>query len=102
MRHLLQEVGNEEFDYVINNRILTTEDLLQANAGEGIHLSALDKAGRLLRGLRKLGLLRRIQSVSKAMSEMLSLYQNFPEAPDTFEPWRKQVIQLYHELGFQP
>lgn len=102
MRHLLQEVGNEEFDYVINNRILTTEDLMQANAGEGIQLSALDKAGRLLRGLRKLGLLRRIQKVSEAMREMLSLYQNFPEAPDTFESWKQRVITLYQDLGFQP
>ncbi len=102
MRHLLQEVGNDEFDYVINHRILTTEDLLRANAGEGIELSALDKAGRLLRGLRKLGLLRRIQSVSKAMSAMLSLYQNFPESIALFEPWKQQVIQLYHGLGFSP
>ena len=102
MRHLLQEVGNEEFDYVINNRILTTEDLLRANAGEGIHLSTLDKAGRFIRGLRKLGLLRRIQNVSKAMSEMLSLYQNFPEAPDTFDTWKQRVVQLYHDLGYQP
>ncbi|MFX1539445.1 MAG: geranylgeranyl reductase family protein [Promethearchaeota archaeon] len=101
MRHLLQEVGNEEFDFVIKNRILTTEDLLRANAGKGIELSALDKAGRMLRGLRKLGLLRRIQNVSKAMREMLSLYQNFPEAPDTFEPWKQRVVQIYKDLGYQ-
>ncbi len=101
MRHLLQEVGNEEFNYVINNRILTTEDLLRANAGIGLQLSAFDKAGRLLRGLRKLGLLRRIQKVSQGMSEMLSLYQNFPEAPDTFEPWKDRVVRVYHDLGYQ-
>jgi digeranylgeranylglycerophospholipid reductase len=102
MRHLLQEVGNDEFNFVINSRILTTEDLLRANAGEGIQLSAFDKAERLLRGLRKLGLLRRVQAVSKAMNQMLTLYQNFPEAPDTFEPWKQRVIQLYLRLGYQP
>ncbi len=102
MRHLLQEVGNEEFDFVINNRILTTDDMLRANAGEGIHISALDKAGRMIRGLRKLGLLRRIQNVSRAMSEMLSLYRNFPESLDTFESWKKRVSKLYHDLGYQP
>jgi flavin-dependent dehydrogenase len=101
MRHLLQEVGNEEFNFVINNRIITTEDLLRANAGEGIQLSTADKAGRFLRGLRKLGLLRRVQSVSKAMSKMLSLYQAFPESRDTFEPWKQKVIYLYHDLGYQ-
>lgn len=102
MRHLLQEVGNEEFEFVINNRILTTEDLLRANAGEGIELSAIDKAGRLLRGLRKLGLLRRIQSVSRAMAKMLALYQTFPESPTQFDSWKLQVIQLYQDLGYQP
>ncbi len=102
MRHLLQEVGNEEFEFVINNRILTTEDLLRANAGEGLELSAIDKAGRLLRGLRKLGLLRRIQSVSRAMAKMLALYQTFPESPAQFDPWKLQVIQLYQDLGYQP
>ncbi len=101
MRHLLQEVGNEEFDYVINNRILTTQDLLRANAGEGLELSAIDKAGRLLRGLRKLGLLRRIQKVSEGMNKLLLLYQNFPEAPDTFEPWKQRVIQVYKDLGYR-
>ncbi|MFX1319291.1 MAG: geranylgeranyl reductase family protein [Promethearchaeota archaeon] len=101
MRHLLQEVGNEEFDFVINNRILTTEDLLRANAGEGLELSAIDKAGRLLRGLRKFGLLRRIQRVSKAMGEMLALYRSFPESPDLFDSWKQQVMHLYQGLGYQ-
>ena len=101
MRRLLQEVGNEEFEYVINNRIITTEDLLRANAGEGIELSSIDKAGRFLRGLRRLGLLRRIQKVSKAMSNMLNLYRNFPETYETFADWKRQVEQIYHELGYQ-
>jgi geranylgeranyl reductase family protein len=101
MRRLLQEVGNEEFEYVINNRIITTEDLLRANAGEGIELSAMDKAGRFLRGLRRLGLLRRIQKASKAMSNMLQLYQNFPETSDGFADWKRQVEYIYNEMGYQ-
>ena len=99
MRHLLQEVGNEEFEFVIRNRIITTEDLLKANAGERLELSALDRAGRLIRGLRRLGLLRRIQQVSKAMGEMLNLYANFP-SPDRFASWQEQVIRVYQRLGF--
>lgn len=102
MRRLLQEVGNEEFEFVINNRIITTEDLLRANAGEGIQLSATDKAGRFFRGLRKLGLLRRIQKVSKAMGLMLKLYQNFPTSPEDFEAWKNEVIQIYQNLGYEP
>jgi flavin-dependent dehydrogenase len=102
MRRLLQEVGNEEFEFVINNRIITTEDLLRANSGEGIELSATDKAGRFIRGLRKLGLLRRIQKVSKAMGQMLRLYQDFPESPENFEAWQKEVVGIYHSVGFEP
>jgi digeranylgeranylglycerophospholipid reductase len=100
MRRLLQEVGNEEFEFVINNRIITTEDLLRANAGEGIQLSATDKAARFLRGLRRLGLLRRIQKVSREMGEMLNLYRNFPESLIAFPDWKKEVEQLYHNLGY--
>ncbi|MHA2314805.1 MAG: geranylgeranyl reductase family protein [Candidatus Hermodarchaeia archaeon] len=102
MRRLLQEVGNEEFEFVINNRIITTEDLLRANAGEGIQLSATDKASRFLRGLRRFGLLRRIQKVSKAMREMLNLYRSFPETPTPFPEWKKEVEQLYRNLGYEP
>ncbi len=101
MRRLLQEVGNKEFEFVINNRIITTEDLLRANAGERLQLSSTDKAGRFLRGLHKLGLLRRIQKVSGAMSEMLSLYKTFPQTPEEFPKWQKQVIHIYMELGYQ-
>lgn len=102
MRRLLQEVGNEEFEYVISNRIITTEDLLRANAGEGIKLSTADKAGRFLRGLKRLGLLRRIQKVSKAMSKMLYLYKNFPDSLTEFADWKKTVEQVYLSLGFTP
>jgi geranylgeranyl reductase family protein len=102
MRRLLQEVGNKEFEFVINNRIITTEDLLRANAGEGIQLSATDKAGRFIRGLRKLGLLRRIQKISKAMGEMLRLYQDFPNSPENFETWRAEVVKIYQGLGYEP
>ncbi len=102
MRRLLQEVGNEEFEYVIKNRIITTEDLLRANAGEGIQLSAMDKAGRFLRGLRKLGLLRRIQKISGAMSEMLALFQNFPETRAEFPNWKQDVTRLYTRVGYSP
>ncbi|MFX0168751.1 MAG: geranylgeranyl reductase family protein [Candidatus Hodarchaeota archaeon] len=102
MRRLLQEVGNEEFEYVINNRIITTDDLLRANAGEGIQLSAMDKASRFLRGLSRLRLLRRIQKASKAMGEMLHLYQNFPETPETFLNWKQQIKQIYLDMGYQP
>jgi flavin-dependent dehydrogenase len=102
MRRLLQEVGNEEFEFVINNRILTTEDLLRANAGQGLHLSAFDKAGRLVRGVRRLGLLRRIQKTSKAMASMLALYRGFPASPTGFGTWMKKVEQIYTSLGWQP
>jgi digeranylgeranylglycerophospholipid reductase len=102
MRRLLQEVGNQEFEFVINNRIITTEDLLKANAGERLQLSAADKAGRLIRGLRKFGLMRRIQKVSGAMSEMLGLYRNFPTNIDDFTTWQKKVIQIYQRLGYSP
>lgn len=102
MRRLLQEVGNDEFEFVINNRIITTEDLLRANAGEGIRLSATDKAGRFLRGLRRLGLLRRIQKVSSAMGDMLRLYRNFPTTQDEFLEWKQQVEHIYTELNYEP
>jgi flavin-dependent dehydrogenase len=101
MRRLLQEVGNEEFEYVINNRIITTEDLLRANAGEGIQMSAMDKVGRFLRGLGRLGLLRRIQKASKAMSDMLHLYRNFPATSETFTDWKHRVEEIYHNMGYQ-
>lgn len=101
MRRLLQEVGNEEFEFVINNRIITTEDLLRANAGEGLKLSATDKAGRFLRGMRKLGLLRRIQRISKAMGDLLQLYKNYPDSFDQFSSWQEKVKRIYSDLGYQ-
>jgi digeranylgeranylglycerophospholipid reductase len=102
MRRLLQDVGNEEFEYVINNRIITTDDLLRANAGQGLQLSATDKAGRFIRGLGKLGLLRRIQKVSTAMASMLELYRGFPSSPAEFNAWKTQVERIYASLGCKP
>jgi hypothetical protein len=102
MRRLLQEVGNEEFEFVINNRIITTDDLLRANAGQGLQLSAADKAGRFIRGLGKLKLLRRIQKVSQAMASMLELYRDFPSSPKEFGTWRASVERIYTGLGCQP
>jgi digeranylgeranylglycerophospholipid reductase len=102
MRRLLQEVGNEEFEFVINNRIITTDDLLRANAGQGLQLSAADKAGRFIRGLGKLKLLRRIQKVSQAMASMLELYRGFPSSPTEFDTWKMKVERIYTSLGCQP
>lgn len=97
-RILLQSLTNEDLNYGLKNRIVTEEDILKTSMGAELRLSTGDKVGRVFRGLGKMSLLRRLNTIAKKMSELKGLYKAYPADPKDLGKWRKKVESIYREV----
>jgi geranylgeranyl reductase family protein len=97
-RILLQSLTNEDLNYGLKNKIVTEEDILKTSMGAELRLSTSDKVGRVFRGMGKLSLLRKLNTVAKKMSEMKTLYQAYPTNPKELGKWQKKVESVYKEV----
>jgi geranylgeranyl reductase family protein len=97
-RIMLQSLTNDELNYGLKNRIVTEEDVLKTSMGADLKLSAGEKAKRLFRGIGKISLLKRLNTVAKKMRELKSLYKAYPKDLNGLIPWRKKVETIYNEV----
>jgi digeranylgeranylglycerophospholipid reductase len=97
-RIMLQSLTNEELNYGLKNRIVTEEDVLKASMGAELKLSTGEKAKRIFRGMGKLSLLKRLNTVAKKMRELKNLYKEYPKDLKGLTPWRRKVESIYEEV----
>jgi len=97
-RIMLQSLTNEELNYGLKNRIVTEEDVLKTSMGAELKLSTGEKARRMFRGIGKISLLRRLNTVAKKMRELKSLYKAYPKDLKGLTAWRRKIESVYKEV----
>ena len=97
-RIFLQGLKDDDLNYGMRAQLITEDDLLKANLGEDLKLNITEKAKRLLKGWRKLGLLNDLRYVADKMKEAKQLYLNYPESPENFNEWRKRSEAFFKEV----
>lgn len=94
-RKLLQSSDDEELNYGMACRLITEEDLLQTSLGQEVKLNITEKAVRVFRGMRKIGFLKRLRDMAKAIGVTREWYKNYPESPEGFEEWKRKTKALF-------
>jgi geranylgeranyl reductase family protein len=97
-RILLQALTNEELNYGLKNRIVTEDDILKTSMGAELRLNTSEKVRRVFRGIGKISLLKKLNSVAKKMREMKSLYKSYPRELKELASWQKQVEAVYSDV----
>jgi len=100
-RRLLENVTDEEMDFGFEKRLLTADDLMSANRGEGFSIGIIDKLKRFFRGVSKIGLLRRIQKAANLMKEMQEAYSAYPAHPEDLKTWETQISEILEDATFE-
>jgi digeranylgeranylglycerophospholipid reductase len=100
-RRLLQGVSDEDMDFGFERRLLEANDLMAANAGDGISLSMADKLKRVKRGAGKISLLMKLQKAAGLMKKMNKAYINYPDSPEKLEDWEKTVLGIIESANFE-
>ena len=96
-RILLQEMSDEDLNYGMHYKLLTEEDLLRTSMGEKIHFTVTEKARRMLRGLKKVSLLRKLRNAANIMDEARNWYGKYPTSTKDFEGWRTRTREIFEE-----
>ncbi|MGB9135380.1 MAG: NAD(P)/FAD-dependent oxidoreductase [Candidatus Bathyarchaeia archaeon] len=98
-RILLQHLSDEDLNYGMHYRLLTEEDVLRASMGEGAHFTVTEKARRAFRGVKKLGVLKKLGNASRLMKEAKAWYGNYPTSPKDFDKWRAGALEIFRKVA---
>jgi hypothetical protein len=99
-RRLLQQVADDDLEFGFVKRILEPADLIAANHGEGISLGLFTRLKRAKRGIRRLGLLMKLQKAASLMKRIDRLYAHYPVSTYGFDKWNESVVQQIDEAEF--
>ena len=97
-RKLLLSVDDEDLNYAMAYEVLTEQDILKVGMGEELRLNITEKARRVFRGVRRMGLLNRLRLTVKFMRQVKSHYQRYPEAAEGFAKWQAVTETLFREV----
>jgi len=96
-RLLLQGLGDDGLNYVMEHRLITEEDLLKASMGGDARINITEKTLRVFRGLRKLGLLKKLRGAANLLKQMRQHYENYPISPEGFDSWKRKAQGMVKE-----
>jgi geranylgeranyl reductase family protein len=96
-RAFLLSCSDEDLNYGMNEKLMTEDDVLKAGLGDDFHLNITETAKRVFRGIRRVGFLNKLRLTVTMMRQVSAHYNNYPTAPQDFEPWRLQTIRLIGE-----
>lgn len=98
-RMLLQRLSDDDLNYGMKYRLVTGEDALKASMGEDLRLNITETTRRIFKGLRRLSLLKELRRTASLLKKLKALYNNYPEAPQDFDEWRKKTQSLIGETS---
>ena len=97
-RHFLQELSDDDLEYGMKKKMIKEEDLNRVSLKGDLELSIVDKAMRLLAGLRRPSLLVKLRRVAEYMNKAKELYMKYPEEPSELSKWIGEVNNLFNEF----
>ncbi len=93
-RMFLQQLSDEDLEYGMRRKIIKEEDLNVVSLKGDLELSVVEKAMRLLAGLRRPSLLLKLRAVAKYMDLMKRYYLNYPDSPDKLPAWKSGTDKI--------
>ncbi len=97
-RMFLQQLSDEDLEYGMRRKIIKEEDLNVVSLKGDLELSVVEKAMRLLAGLRRPSLLLKLRAVAKYMDIMKKHYLNYPDNPDKLPEWKAEADEIIGEF----
>jgi geranylgeranyl reductase family protein len=96
-RMFLIGCSDEDLNYGMNCKLITEDDVLKAAMGNDFHLNITETAKRVFKGRKRLGFLNKLRLTVKMMREVRAHYETYPTAPENFEIWRQQTVNLIEQ-----
>ena len=96
-RIFLQRLSNEDIRFGMEKKLIPEQDVYYTSSEGDIKISAVEKAGILLRGLRRPTLLAKLKIVADYMKNVKKHYLAYPENPEELPRWIDGVEKLYQE-----
>ncbi len=94
-RIFLQKLSDEDLEYGMSRKLIKEEDLNTISVKGDLELSVVEKALRLLSGLRRPSLLMRLKVVADYMDKVKKLYLNYPEKPSDLKKFVSRVEEIF-------
>ena len=95
-RRLIQTLTNEQISYGMKH-FLGNLDVEAISKGEHPDFSALSKIGMMIRGALNKKLADGLRFTTQVNSWLTKHYYDFPETPDGFEKWQKELHEKLDE-----
>ena len=96
-RLFLQGLSDDDLEFGMSRKIIREDDLNKISLKGDLELSVVDKAMRLLSGIRRPSLLLRLRAVANYMSRVKKLYARYPSGPEGLKEWLLELKGLYNE-----
>jgi flavin-dependent dehydrogenase len=97
-RRLIQTLTNDQISYGMKH-FLGNMDVEAISKGEHPDFSGLGKLGMMIRGALNKKLAEGLKFTSKMNGWLTKHYYDFPESPDGFEKWHKELHQKLDEAN---
>lgn len=96
IKNLIVQASNDEINEVFKKGVLTADDIIGMNDGNGLNKFGLgERLKRLVKGRKVLGFMNRLRLAYKDYKKAETLYENYPDNFSDFQSWRKKILQLY-------
>ncbi|RZK24015.1 MAG: NAD(P)/FAD-dependent oxidoreductase [Flavobacterium sp.] len=94
LRRGLIGLSHDDIDFAFKQDVITDKDVLDSITGDIANVSTLDKAQRAFRGIRRPGILLRMESCMSKSKELKNHYMNYPETFSGLDEWVKKLNQI--------
>jgi geranylgeranyl reductase family protein len=92
----LQGLNNADIEFGMKNQLITENDLTRVGVGSG-DLTIRDKAKRILKGIRRPGVLSHLATAARYMRKIKELYSEYPDKAN-YERWSSNVMDTFSEF----
>ncbi len=94
-RWFLLNVTNDDIDFAFKKGIIKGADLLHVSITGKMDIGMGDKFKRLVAGIGRVPLLRRVNKVAHLMEDIKAVYAEYPSSPEGLKDWQKRLVPIY-------
>ena len=96
-RLLLQKLGDDDINWGMEYELITEEDIFKTSMGEDVRLNITEKTQRILKGIKKLSLLKKLRDSANLLRSVKAHYRNYPDSPKDFDAWKMKAHELINQ-----
>lgn len=89
----------EDIDFAFKQEVITDKDVLDSITGDIANVTALDKAQRAFRGLRRPGILLRMENCMTKSKDLKNHYSSYPHNINGLDEWVKKLNHINNSFS---